>query len=89
MAAAYSVTEPPVIVKVPVDWREAIVPEAGTVATFESLEESATVTPAPPAGPPRVRVPVAVVPPGMLAGEIVMFVRTAGVTVRTAVFVPL
>ncbi|MCG3191865.1 MAG: hypothetical protein DIJKHBIC_01094 [Thermoanaerobaculia bacterium] len=70
VATASPVTGTPVIAKVPVDWPEAIVAFAGTVATFVSLEESATVTPDGPAGPLKVRVPVAVVPPGMLAGDI-------------------
>lgn len=76
----------PVTVKVAVAWPTAIRLLAGTVATFVLFDERVTVAPEGPAGPVRVRVPVATPPPGIVDGETARVVSTGFETVSDAVF---
>jgi len=68
-----------------------VVAPAGTVAVpvtvaFGVLETKAIEAPPAPAGPFRVRVPVAAVPPVTVAGEMVSPVSVAGLIVKVPVF---
>lgn len=65
---------------------EAMLTLAGTVADVLE-DDKATTTPAGPAGPLRVAVPVAEFPPMTVVGLTVRLVRLSGPTVRVAVCV--
>lgn len=64
---------------------DGIVTEAGTVALLV-LELRATVMPPRGAGPLRVAVPVADVPPGTVFGEMLILLRVVGVIISVANF---
>jgi hypothetical protein len=85
----WAVTANVAIENVPLACPDAIFIDAGTVATLVELLDSVTVTPAEPAGPLRVMVPVEGLPPVTDVGFSLRETIAKGVTVREAVsFVP-
>ena len=61
---------------------EGTVTEAGTDVPF-NLELMATCIPPGPAGPVKVRIPVAVLPPTIVPGETATFARSAVLTQKS------